>query len=204
MVAEALGGYFTGSLALLADAGHMLTDVAALALSLIAIWFATRPATPEKTYGFMRMEILAALVNGLVLIGIAALAWYLQQQRDPASVDADRVYGQMAQEFLPQIMPGLLGLFIAALVAGVMSSCDSFMVSAAGLFTENLYRPWIPNRSQASYIWAGRAASVAIVACGVVVAYRLPNVVAGLQVWLQIAPMLGVSRPRIYRFKLGK
>ena len=67
MVAEAVGGWLTNSLALLADAGHMLTDVAALALTLFAISFASRPATPKKTYGYYRLEILAAFVNGIAL-----------------------------------------------------------------------------------------------------------------------------------------
>jgi cobalt-zinc-cadmium efflux system protein len=68
MIAEAVGGYFANSLALLSDAGHMFTDVAALALSLFAVRFASRPATPSKTYGFYRLEILAALANGVTLI----------------------------------------------------------------------------------------------------------------------------------------
>src|SRR5262245_1284627 len=63
MLAEVVGGYLANSLALLSDAGHMLTDVAALALSLFAVRFASRPATPRKTYGFYRLEILAALIN---------------------------------------------------------------------------------------------------------------------------------------------
>lgn len=71
MVAELVGGLLANSLALLADAAHMLTDVGALALSLFAIWFAHRPATPEKTYGYLRAEILAALLNGAVLIGLS-------------------------------------------------------------------------------------------------------------------------------------
>jgi cobalt-zinc-cadmium efflux system protein len=73
LVAEIAGGLLANSLALLADAGHMLTDVAALGLSLFAIWAAQRPATPRRTYGFHRMEILAALVNGATLIAIAVL-----------------------------------------------------------------------------------------------------------------------------------
>ncbi len=71
MIAEAVGGYLANSLALLADAGHMLSDVAALGLSLFAIWFAQRPATPAKTYGYFRGEILAALLNGATLILIS-------------------------------------------------------------------------------------------------------------------------------------
>ena len=68
---EVAGGLWTGSLALLADAAHMLADVGGLGLSLFAIWVATRPPTPEKTYGYYRVEILAALVNALVLLGVA-------------------------------------------------------------------------------------------------------------------------------------
>jgi cobalt-zinc-cadmium efflux system protein len=68
MIAEAVGGWFTNSLALIADAGHMLTDVAALTLTLFAIWFAARPATSRKTYGYYRLEILAAFVNGIALV----------------------------------------------------------------------------------------------------------------------------------------
>ncbi len=81
MLAEAIGGWWTGSLALLADAGHMLTDVAALALALVAMWFATRPATPQKTYGYYRLEILAALVNGVALVLISLLILYEAAQR---------------------------------------------------------------------------------------------------------------------------
>jgi len=73
MLAEAIGGYLANSLALLSDAGHMLTDVAALTLSLFAVRFASRPATPRKTYGFYRLEILAALANGVTLIVLSLL-----------------------------------------------------------------------------------------------------------------------------------
>jgi cobalt-zinc-cadmium efflux system protein len=76
MIAEALGGWFTGSLALWADAGHMMTDVAALALAMFAIWFSSRPATPRKTFGYYRLEILAALINGIALVLISLLIIY--------------------------------------------------------------------------------------------------------------------------------
>jgi cobalt-zinc-cadmium efflux system protein len=71
MVVEAVGGWISGSLALLADAGHMLADVGALALAALTSWIARRPADDAKTYGYQRWEILAALVNGATLIGIA-------------------------------------------------------------------------------------------------------------------------------------
>lgn len=71
MVVEAVGGWLSGSLALLADAGHMLTDVGALGLTLLTAWIARRPADQSNTYGYLRWEILAALVNGAVLFGLA-------------------------------------------------------------------------------------------------------------------------------------
>ncbi|HEX6133235.1 MAG TPA: cation diffusion facilitator family transporter [Longimicrobiales bacterium] len=73
MIVELVGGWIANSLALMADAGHMLSDVAALGLSAFALWFSRRPATAAKTYGYMRIEILAALVNGATLIVIAVL-----------------------------------------------------------------------------------------------------------------------------------
>jgi cobalt-zinc-cadmium efflux system protein len=76
MLAEAIGGWWANSLALLSDAGHMFADVAALSLSLFAARFASRPATPNKTYGYYRMEILAALANGVTLIGVSLLICY--------------------------------------------------------------------------------------------------------------------------------
>src|SRR3989449_7865179 len=68
MVAEAVGGYAAGSLALLADAGHMLTDVAALGLALVVAHLCERPVTAERSYGLQRLEILAALVDGAALL----------------------------------------------------------------------------------------------------------------------------------------
>lgn len=81
LVAEVIGGILTRSLALLADAGHMLTDVAGLGLALFAIRFAERPATPERTYGYYRVEILAALTNAVVLIGISLYILYEAYER---------------------------------------------------------------------------------------------------------------------------
>jgi cobalt-zinc-cadmium efflux system protein len=79
--AEVVGGVVSGSLALIADAGHMLTDVGALALSLFAISYARRPPTPQRTYGFYRMEILASLANSLVLLLLSGYILYEAYQR---------------------------------------------------------------------------------------------------------------------------
>ncbi len=76
MVAEVVGGILSNSLALLADSGHMLADVGALALSLVAMRLARRPPSPERTFGYVRMEILAALVNGATLLVISGwIVW---------------------------------------------------------------------------------------------------------------------------------
>jgi cobalt-zinc-cadmium efflux system protein len=81
MLAEAAGGWISNSLALIADAGHMLTDVAALSLTLAAIWFASRPATAKKTFGYYRLEILAAFVNGIALAVISLWVIYEAYER---------------------------------------------------------------------------------------------------------------------------
>ena len=95
LVAEVVGGLLTNSLALLADAGHMLSDAAALALSLFAMWIAERPPTPRRSYGYYRTEILAALLNGATLVAISififAEAW--ERFRDPPQVQGALMMG---------------------------------------------------------------------------------------------------------------
>jgi len=110
MIVEAVGGWIAGSLALLADAGHMLTDVGALSLSLLTAWIAQRPPDDSKTYGYLRWEILAALVNGAALFGIAA--WVvieaIQRIQDP--------------------QPVRTGLFLAIASAGLLVNLASLAV----------------------------------------------------------------------------
>jgi cobalt-zinc-cadmium efflux system protein len=95
MVAEAVGGWLAGSLALLADAGHMLSDAAALALALFASWITTRPATPQRTFGYHRTEILAALANGVTLVAISLVIFVeaFERIRDPQPVQGALVMG---------------------------------------------------------------------------------------------------------------
>lgn len=90
LLVEVIGGLMTGSLALLADAAHMLTDVGGLGLALFAIRFAQRPATPERTYGYYRVEILSAVANAVVLIGISVYILYEAYQRflEPPAVES--------------------------------------------------------------------------------------------------------------------
>jgi cobalt-zinc-cadmium efflux system protein len=85
---ELVGGYLTGSLALLSDAVHMLTDIAALCLGLLTLWISTRPASSAKTYGYLRAEILGALLNGLFLWVLVVFIWIeaFERLRNPHPV----------------------------------------------------------------------------------------------------------------------
>lgn len=89
MLVEAVGGWISGSLALQADAGHMLADASSLVLAIVAISFASRPADPRRTYGFYRAEILAALANGAALLVVAAFIFWegVQRLRSPHEID---------------------------------------------------------------------------------------------------------------------
>lgn len=95
LIAELVGGILSNSLALLADAGHMFSDVAALGLSLTAVTWAQRPATAQRTYGFHRAEILAALINGAALLAVAGLIIFeaIERMGVPESVDAKLMVG---------------------------------------------------------------------------------------------------------------
>jgi len=110
LVAEVIGGLLTHSLALLADAGHMLTDVAGLGFALLAIRFAERPATPERTYGYYRIEILAALVNAVVLIGISfyILSEAYERFRNPPEIQS----GGMLAVALVGLVVNIVGIHL--------------------------------------------------------------------------------------------
>jgi cobalt-zinc-cadmium efflux system protein len=105
LLAEIIGGILTNSLALLADAGHMLVDVASLVMSFLALTFALRPPSKQRTFGFHRLEILAALANGLALILICLYIFYEAYQR---ILTPQPVQG-----------PGMLAIALVGLVANV-------------------------------------------------------------------------------------
>ncbi|MGZ0169606.1 MAG: sodium:solute symporter family protein [Planctomycetales bacterium] len=133
----------------------------------------------EGAVGFMGGTFLKRICTvAWCLTGLAAFALY----RGAADVEPDKVYGLMAAEFLPQLLPGLLGLFLAGLLATVMGSCDSFMISAAGLVTENLYRPVFPGRSETHYLWIARAAGLSVVLVAIGYAFWLSGVIQGLEI----------------------
>lgn len=148
----------------------------------------------DGRFGFVFGNLIKRICTiAWALTGLAALALFTSEGIAIDQIDPDRIYGQMAARFLPGFMPGLVGLFIATLLAGVMSSCDSFMVSGSALFTENLYKPKVTGQSDRHYVMVGRIVCVAIVISSVLVAYSMPNVLAGLKTWLKIPALLGVA-----------
>jgi cobalt-zinc-cadmium efflux system protein len=147
MVAEVVGGILSNSLALLSDAGHMFTDTLALALSFFAMKFAEMPATEKKTFGFYRLEILAALVNGSVLVLISLYIIYQAYQR----------------VLHPQPVQGLLMLVVAAL---------GLLVNIAGaMFLMKFRKTNLNIRGAFLHIIGDAVSSVGVIAGGVIIFY---------------------------------
>lgn len=124
---------------------------------------------------------------------IAGVAWYMQHGMALGDIKADNLYGDLAKDFLPRLLPGALGLFVASMLAGVMSSCNAYMLSSAALFTQNVYRPLRAERSEAHYLLVGRVTSVVVVGGGILFAYWVDNVIKALEIWFMIAPMMGIA-----------
>lgn len=167
LVLEVIGAALTGSLALLADAGHMATDVAGILLAVLAVTFASRPATPERTFGYYRLEILAAVLNAVLLFGVALFIIYEAWQRwsDP-----------------PEVAGGLMLAFatvgLVANVAGLalLRSGAKVSLNVRGAYLEVL---------------GDMLGSVAVIAAAVVIAvtgWVRADVVASVLVALMILP----------------
>jgi cobalt-zinc-cadmium efflux system protein len=147
MVAEAIGGLLSNSLALLSDAGHMLTDALALGLSFFAMKFATMPATERKTFGFYRLEILAALANGTVLLLVSLTIMY-------------QAYGRLLN---PQPVEGTLMLGIAGL---------GLLVNVAGaLFLMKFRETNLNIRGAFLHIIGDALSSVGVIIGGIIILY---------------------------------
>jgi cobalt-zinc-cadmium efflux system protein len=122
-VAEVIGGLLTGSLALLADAGHMLSDNLSLGLALFAAWLAGRPETPEKSFGYKRAEILAALANGVTLVAISIWIFVeaFSRLREPPEIPG-----------IPILIIATLGLVVNAAGVIVLSRSGSESLNVQG------------------------------------------------------------------------
>ena len=173
--------------------------VVVLALNGLIGWVATPYSMQMVGAGRTEDDARVGLVAGMFLKRIVTIAWVLTAMCGVGyyagtTVNPDHVYGLMARDLLPQIAPGLIGLFIASVLAAVMSSCDCLMVAAAALFTENIYRPLIrPGRSERHYVLVGRLSSIIVVLAGLSIAFALPGVVRGLEVFWMVGAMMGLA-----------
>ena len=122
-VAEVVGGLLTGSLALLADAGHMLSDNLSLGLALFAAWLAGRPATPERSFGYQRAEILAALLNGMTLVAISV--WIFVEAYSRLREPPEILGG-------PMLVIAALGLLVNAAGAMILSRSGGSSLNVQG------------------------------------------------------------------------
>jgi len=124
-IIELIGGFLTNSLALLTDAWHMLNDVLALSLGLVAAWLALRPITVKKTYGYYRAEILAAFLNGIFLWAIVVFIFYqaIQRIQQPAEVES-----------LNMLVIAVFGLTANGLSAVVLSKSKNESLNVRGAF----------------------------------------------------------------------
>jgi len=124
-IIELAGGIYSNSLALIADAAHMLTDLGALSLSLFALHISTRPATPKKTYGYLRAEILAALANGIFLVLIGLYIFYEAYQRflEPREVKS-----------LPMLIVAITGLLANLVTAALLYRSRNESLNLRGAF----------------------------------------------------------------------
>ena len=126
-----------------------------------------------------------------MLVGMCAIVMF--KDSDPP-IESDLVYGTVAQQLLPGIMPGLVGVFLAALIASVMSSCDAFMVSCSGLFTQNIYRRWVSREnSESHYVLVGRITSLIIVCAAIAFAFMVSDVPTGLVWFFKLQALMGAA-----------
>ncbi len=190
-----------GMWSLVAPGEITLFYIAVIALNAL-VGFATQPHNVPQ-FNSARDDRTAqwAGVTGNMIKRFCTVAWtllgmcaFVMFAGMTADDKVDQSFGLLANELLPKIAPGLIGIFIASLLAAVMSSCDSFMICSSGLFTQNLYKPYIsPGRTEYHYLTVGRIAAAVIVAGGVYFAYAFESVVQGLEIFWKISAMMGIA-----------
>lgn len=164
---EVIGGLLSNSLALLADAGHMLTDVAGVGMALIAIWFAGRSPTTGRTYGYLRVEILAAVTNAFLLFGVAAFILFEAWRRLSEA---------------PEIASGLM--LAVALVGLAANAASLFLLRDAQRESLNMRGAYLE-------VMGDLAGSVAVIAAALVIAltgWTAADAIASVLIGLLILP----------------
>jgi len=167
LVVEVVGGILADSLALLADAGHMLTDVSGVGMALLAIWFAGRAASPSRTFGYLRIEILAAVANAVLLFGVAAVVLFQAWQR-------------LAHP--PQVASGLM--LAVALVGLAANGVSLFLLRGAQRESLNMRGAYLE-------VMGDLAGSAAVIVAALVIAltgWNAADAVASALIGLLIVP----------------
>jgi cobalt-zinc-cadmium efflux system protein len=162
---EVVGGVLTGSLALLADAVHMLSDNLALTLALVAVWLAGRPSTPERSFGYQRAEILAALANGVILVALAIWIFIA-------------AWGRLTDP--PEVLAGWVAL--VAVVGLAVNLAAAMILRRAGHDTLNI-------RAALRHVTADALGSVGVLVAAVVIlvtGWRYADPVAGALIGLLV------------------
>lgn len=169
MVIEIIGGLFTNSLALLSDAGHMISDVGGLAISLVAVTLACRPPTPEKPYGFRRLEILASMLNGVILIAIDFYILYSAYLR---------IFSPEEIQSLPMIFVAVGGLIINLISVKILSKASKRSLNIRSAFL---------------HVIADALGSVGAIIAGVIMYYTeyyLADALVGLLIGIILIPSI--------------
>lgn len=167
VVIQVIGAVLSGSLALLADAGHMLSDAAGVSLALLASWFATRPATAKRTFGMQRAEVLAALANAVVLMVIAVVVF----------IEAVKRFGDVGEIHT--------GLMLGAAVVGGAANLVSLLILRSG------QKDSLNLRGAYLEVLGDLLGSAAVVVAAIVIAttgYRNADPLASILIALMIIP----------------
>lgn len=145
----------------------------------------------DGRFGFASGNLLKRFCTiAWMIVGLCGIALYPGLTGD----QPDTIYGRVAADLLPTVMPGLVGIFLAALLASIMSSCDAFMVSSSGLFTQNFYRRFVMRgRSEGHYVVVGRVVSLLIVVASLFICFRIRSVPRGLELFFQIQALMGAA-----------
>ena len=163
LVVEVAGGLITGSLALLADAGHMLTDVLALAMAIFVGYLAERPATPERTFGFLRAEVIGAFINGATLILVVGL-----------------VFREAIGRFLHPAQVAGVGMLAVALAGLLANLASAWVLSGSRKENINIEGAFVHMLADTLGSVGAVAAGVAILATGWMTADPLASILIGM------------------------
>ncbi len=173
--------------------------IAIISLNALIGWVTLPHSMALSGAGKTELEGRVGVMCGIIMKRLCTIAWaltglcavglYMDKKFDP-----DLVYGMAANDLLPKIGPGMIGLFIASMLAAVMDNCSAFMITSAGLFTENIYKPLMaPGRIDSHYKKVGRVVSVLVVLVGIIFAYRFESVIEGMETFWKVAAMMGTS-----------